>query len=157
MAAGTPCVGQTPVIWRSSEVESERGRTVEASAGFIGAARARTGARAWLGMARCARGWAPGRALAMPGCFEHVEVCFCPGSNGCIDRKRANLAMNPAQTSSWHLWLSLICEFQWRIRPRSGDMRTPNRGCLTVHPETKVMSNHVKWFWLGFKFFQWVP
>jgi hypothetical protein len=36
-AAGTLCAGQTPVILRSSEVESERGRTVEASAGFIGA------------------------------------------------------------------------------------------------------------------------
>jgi hypothetical protein len=36
-AAGTPCAGQTPVILRSGEVESERGRTVEALAGFIGA------------------------------------------------------------------------------------------------------------------------
>jgi hypothetical protein len=36
MAAGTPCTEQTPVIWRSGEVESERGRTVEALAGFIG-------------------------------------------------------------------------------------------------------------------------
>jgi hypothetical protein len=35
-AAGTPCTEQTPVIWRSGEVESERGRTVEALAGFIG-------------------------------------------------------------------------------------------------------------------------
>jgi hypothetical protein len=36
VAAGTPCAGQTPVILRSGEVESERGRTVEAFAGFIG-------------------------------------------------------------------------------------------------------------------------
>jgi hypothetical protein len=36
-AADTPCAGQTPVIWRSGEVESERGHTVEASASFIGA------------------------------------------------------------------------------------------------------------------------
>jgi hypothetical protein len=36
MAAGTPCTEQTPVIWHSGEVESERGRTVEALAGFIG-------------------------------------------------------------------------------------------------------------------------
>jgi hypothetical protein len=36
-AAGTPCAGQTPMISRSGEVESARGRTTEASAGFIGA------------------------------------------------------------------------------------------------------------------------
>jgi hypothetical protein len=37
VAAGTPCVEQSPVNLRSGEVESERGRTVEASVGFIGA------------------------------------------------------------------------------------------------------------------------
>jgi hypothetical protein len=36
-AAGTPCAEQTPVNWCSGEVESERGSTVEASVGFIGA------------------------------------------------------------------------------------------------------------------------
>jgi hypothetical protein len=60
------------VIWRSGEVESERGRTVEALAGFIGGG---TGL-AWLGAG--ARGRAPRRALAMPGHVEHVGVCFCP-------------------------------------------------------------------------------
>jgi hypothetical protein len=35
-AAGTPCAEQTPVNLRSDEVESERGRMVEASVGFIG-------------------------------------------------------------------------------------------------------------------------
>jgi hypothetical protein len=35
-AAGTPCVERSQVILRSGEVESERGRTVEASVGFIG-------------------------------------------------------------------------------------------------------------------------
>ena len=48
MAAGTPCTEQTPVIWRSGEVESERGRTVEALAGFIGAG---TGTGSGTGMA----------------------------------------------------------------------------------------------------------
>jgi hypothetical protein len=143
------------VIWRSGEVESERGRTVEALAGFIGASAGSGTGLAWRGAERAES--APGRALARSGRVEHVEVCFCLCSNVCRDRKCANLAMNPAQTSSWHQWLSLICEFQWKIRPRSGDMRTPNRGCHTVHPETKVMLNHVKWFWLGFSFFQWVP
>jgi hypothetical protein len=37
VATGMPCIEQTLVIWRSGEVESERGRTVEASAGLIGA------------------------------------------------------------------------------------------------------------------------
>jgi hypothetical protein len=40
------------VIWRSGEVESEQGRTVEASAGFIGAGAGRGTGLAWLGMAR---------------------------------------------------------------------------------------------------------
>jgi hypothetical protein len=35
-AAGTPCAGQTPAISCSGEVESERGRTTEVLAGFIG-------------------------------------------------------------------------------------------------------------------------
>jgi hypothetical protein len=36
-AAGTPCVERSPVDLRFGEVESERGRTVEASIDFIGA------------------------------------------------------------------------------------------------------------------------
>jgi hypothetical protein len=36
-AAGTLCAGQTPAISCSGEVESVRGRTTEALAGFIGA------------------------------------------------------------------------------------------------------------------------
>jgi hypothetical protein len=49
-AAGTPCTERSPVILRSDEVESERGRTVEASVGFIGAG-ASTGLT-WHGAAR---------------------------------------------------------------------------------------------------------
>ena len=36
-AAGTPCAERSLVNLRSGEVESERGHTVEASVGFIGA------------------------------------------------------------------------------------------------------------------------
>jgi hypothetical protein len=36
VAAGTPRAEQSPVILRSSEIESEQGRTIEASVGFIG-------------------------------------------------------------------------------------------------------------------------
>jgi hypothetical protein len=54
-AAGTSCAGQTPVISCSGEVESARGRTVEASAGFISA-----------GMGRAhERGLARGQALGV--------------------------------------------------------------------------------------------
>jgi hypothetical protein len=49
VAAGTPCVEQSPVNWRSGEVESERGRTVEASAGFIGAGVGGGTGLAWRG------------------------------------------------------------------------------------------------------------
>jgi hypothetical protein len=69
------------VIWRSGEVESERGRTVEASAGFIGASVG--GGTVWLGAAWCVQGRAPGRALEMPGHVEHVAISFCPCSNPC--------------------------------------------------------------------------
>jgi hypothetical protein len=85
-----------------------------------------------------------GRALARPGCVEHVEVFFYPSSTARRDRKRANLGKNPAQASSWHLWLSLVCEFQGKISPRSEDFRTPNLACLPVHFATKEMPKHVK-------------
>jgi hypothetical protein len=80
-AAGTPCVGQTPVILPSGEVESERGRTVETLAGFIGAGAGSGTGLAWRGMGRMGSG--AGRALARSGHVEHVEVCFCPCSNAC--------------------------------------------------------------------------
>jgi hypothetical protein len=48
-ATSTPCIEQMPVIWRSSEVESERGRMVEASAGFIGAGAGGGTGLAWHG------------------------------------------------------------------------------------------------------------
>jgi hypothetical protein len=143
------------VNWRSGEVESERGRMVEASVGFIGAGVGGGTGLAWRGAVRA--GSSAGACSGAPERVEHVGVCFCLSSNVCRDRKHANLAMSLAQISSWHLGLALMCEFQWEIRPSSEDMRTPNRGCHTVHPKTKGMSNHVKRFWLGFKFFQWVP
>jgi hypothetical protein len=80
-AAGTLCAGQTPAILRSGEVESQRGRTVEASAGFIGA-----GAGSGTSLAGHSAGHAgsgAGRALASTGRVEHVEVFFCPCSKAC--------------------------------------------------------------------------
>ena len=51
-AAGTLCARQTPVILCSGEVESERGHTVEALAGFIGAGVGAGSSVAWRGAAR---------------------------------------------------------------------------------------------------------
>jgi hypothetical protein len=65
-----------PVILRSIEVESERGRTVEALAGFIGAGVGNGTGSAWRDAGRVGSG--VGRALARSGRVEHVEVCFYP-------------------------------------------------------------------------------
>jgi hypothetical protein len=154
-AAGTPCAEQSPVILRSGEVESERGRTVEASVGFIGAGACVGMGLAWRDAVRA--GLSAGACSGALERVEHVGVCFCLSSNACRDRKRANLAKGLVQISSWHLGLAIMCEVQWEICLSSQDMRTPNRVCRTVHRETKWMSNHVKRSWLRFKFFQGVP
>jgi hypothetical protein len=147
--------GQTAASRAPVKFECARKSAVEAWEGFIGA-----GAGHGAGLAR-ARRWAcggtRGRALARAECVEHVEVCFFHCSNACRDHKRANLAMNLAQTSSWHLGLSLMCEFQWRIRPRSRDRWAPNLACLTAHIATKLMPRPVKRQRLGLHFFQGVP
>jgi hypothetical protein len=153
--AGTPCAEQSPVNLHSDEVESERGHTVEASVGFIGAGMGMGTGLAWCGVVRV--GLSVGACSGTPERVEHVGVCFCLCSNACRDHKRANIAKSLAQISSWHLGLAIMCEFQWEICPSSQDMQTPNRGCHTVHPKTKGMSNHVQMSWLRSKFFQGAP
>jgi hypothetical protein len=118
----------------SDEVESDRGRTVEASVGFIGAG-VGTGL-AWRGAARAGpSAWACSGALER---VEHVGVCFCLCSNACRDHKRAILAKGLVQISSWHLGLAIMCEFQWEICPSSQDMRAPNRVCRHCSPRDKM-------------------
>ena len=112
-AAGTPCAEQSPVNLRSGEVESERGRTVEASVGFIGAGMG-TGL-AWRGAVRA--GSSAGACSGAPERVEHVGVCFCLCSSACRDHKRANLTKGLVQISSWHLGLASLCKFQWEICP----------------------------------------
>jgi hypothetical protein len=80
-AAGTPCAGKTPVILRSGGVESERGRTVEALASFIGAGVGRGTRLARRGAVRA--GLSTGACSGAPEHVEHVGVCFCPCSNAC--------------------------------------------------------------------------
>jgi hypothetical protein len=52
VAAGTPCAERLSVNLRSDEVESERGRTVEAEVCFIGAGTSVGAGLAWRGAAR---------------------------------------------------------------------------------------------------------
>jgi hypothetical protein len=111
LAVGTPCAEQSLVNLRSGEVESERGRTVEASVGFIGAGAGVGTGSAWRGVVRA--GSSAGACSSAPERVEHVGVCFCLCSNVCRDRKRANLAMSLAQISSWHLGLAIMCDSQW--------------------------------------------
>jgi hypothetical protein len=67
------------VILRFGEAESERGRTVEALAGLIGAGGG-TGS-ACHGAVRA--GLSSGACSGAPERVEHVGVCFCPCSNAC--------------------------------------------------------------------------
>jgi hypothetical protein len=133
-AAGMPCVEQLPVNLRSGEVESKRGRTVEASVGFIGAG-VGTGL-AWHGAVRT--GPSAGACSGAPERVEHVGVCFCLCSSVCRDHKRANLARSLAQIYSWHLGLGIMCDFQWEICPSSQDRRAPNRVCRHCSPQDKM-------------------
>jgi hypothetical protein len=68
-AAGTPCAGQTPAISCSGDVESARGRTTEALAGFIGAG---VGRGHELGAAR--RGACGFRRWACSGAFRACQT-----------------------------------------------------------------------------------
>jgi hypothetical protein len=150
-AAGTPCAERSPVNLRSGEVESERGRTVEASVGFIGACVGVGTGLAWRDEVHM--GQAPGRALA-PERVKHMGVCFCLCSNACRDHKRANLTKGLVQISSWHLGLAIMCEFRWEICPKSQDMGAPSQRCrhCSTRDKTRVKRS---WFW--FKLFQCVP
>jgi hypothetical protein len=109
-AAGTPCTERSPVNLRSGEVESERGRTVEASVGFIGAGMSVVMSLAWRSAVRTVP--SAGACSSAPERVEHVGVCFCLCSNVCREHKHANLAKGLVQISSWHLGLAIICEFQ---------------------------------------------
>jgi hypothetical protein len=51
-AASTSCAERSPVILRSGKVESKRGRTIEASVGFIGTGTGVGTGLAWRGAAR---------------------------------------------------------------------------------------------------------
>jgi hypothetical protein len=69
------------VILRSVEVESERGRTIEALAGFIGEGASGGTSSACRGAVRA--GPSAGACSGAPERVEHVGVCFCPCSNAC--------------------------------------------------------------------------
>jgi hypothetical protein len=74
-AAGMLCVEQTPAILRLGGAESERGCTVKALVGFIGAG---------LGITRHGRaGLRGGACPGMPGQVKHVFVSFYSSSSAC--------------------------------------------------------------------------
>jgi hypothetical protein len=122
-AAGTTCVERSPVNLRSSEVESERVRTIEASVGFISTSAGVGTGLAWRGAMRA--GPSAGACPGVPERVEHVGVCFCLCSNACRDHKRVNLAKGLVQISSWHLGLAITCEFQWEICGRTSKLLGP--------------------------------
>jgi hypothetical protein len=126
------------VILRSDEVDSERGRTIEASVGFIGAGAGVGTGLAWHGAARA--GPSVGACSGAPERVEHVGVCFCLCSNACRDHKRANLAKGLVQISSWHLELAIMCEFRWEICPKSQDTGAPSQCCrhCSTRDKTRV-------------------
>jgi hypothetical protein len=78
-----PCAGQMPAIMRSGEVESERGRTVEALAGFIGAGAGTGGGTGSTCHGAVRAGLSAGACSGAPERVKHVGVCFCPCSNSC--------------------------------------------------------------------------
>jgi hypothetical protein len=80
-AAGTPCAERTPAILRLDGAESERGCTIMALVGFIGAG---MGLGAGSGVKRHGRaGLSAGACSSMLGQVEHVFVSFCPSSSAC--------------------------------------------------------------------------
>jgi hypothetical protein len=103
-----------------------------------------------LGVARGARG----RARACSGVQSASNTWRCSSAHV---QKLAEIAYVRILAKIRHLWLSLVCEFQGKISPRSEDMRTPNLACLPAHFMTKVMPRHVKRQGLGVNFFQGVP
>jgi hypothetical protein len=80
-AAGTPCAERSPVNFRLGGVESERGCTVKAGVGFIGAD---AGVGAVSGVVRrSARRAECQGVLWRLGRVEHVAISFYPSSSPC--------------------------------------------------------------------------
>jgi hypothetical protein len=124
---------------RSSKAESDRGRTVEASVGFIGTGAGVGTGLAWRGVVRM--GPSAGACSSAPERVEHVGVCFCLCSNACRDYKCVNLTKGLVQISYWHLGLAIMCDFRWEICPKSQDMGAPSQCCRHCSTRDKT---HVK-------------
>jgi hypothetical protein len=78
VAVGTLCAERSPVILRSGEVESERGRTDEASVGFIGVG---VGSGLGLGFRVLARG---ASVRAGPSAGACSSVARARRTRGCV-------------------------------------------------------------------------
>jgi hypothetical protein len=92
VAAGTPCAGQSPVILRSGEVESERGRRVEASVGFLGAGVGGGTGSAWRDAVRAGSSagacFGDARARRTRGCVILTQFLRLLSSQTCESRHK---------------------------------------------------------------------
>jgi hypothetical protein len=157
-AAGTPCAEQSPMILHSGEVESERGRTVEASVGFIGAG---AGASVGTGLA-----WR-GAARVGPSARACSGVAGARRTRGCVILPKFLRLLSTQTCESCHMACVRFLPYTYSYL-----VHVSSKGIYalaweiwrhqvsvvgTVQPETKQVSTRVKWSWLWFKRFQCVP
>jgi hypothetical protein len=138
VAAGTPCAERSPVNLRSGEVESERGRMVEASVGFIGAD-VGTGS----GVARCGARGAERRGVLWR-CQGASNTWLCYSAQVLAHAEHPNVRILPyglCKISSLHLELPSSCEFQGEIRSGLEDMVAPSLVCLHYSTRDKTCVN----------------
>jgi hypothetical protein len=90
--AGTPCAERSPVILRSGEVESERGRTVEASVGFIGVGMGMGTSLAWRGV-----------ALAGPSAGACSSAARARRTRGCVILPKLLHLLSTQTCESWYM------------------------------------------------------
>jgi hypothetical protein len=155
-AAGTPLSGQTPVNLCSGWVRDTRRCTVEAGVAFIAAG---MGRGRGVGTVRgYARGLSPEGVLWR--CLGASNTWPYSSAQVLAPAEVTTVRISPkvlCKISSWHLGLASLCKFQWKICPSLQDMWAPSIVCLHCSPTTKMMPNHVKRPWFGFKFCRGVP
>jgi hypothetical protein len=134
--AGTPCANRSPVTLRSSEVESERGRTIEASVGFICAGAGVGTSLAWRGTARRAE-----RRGVLWCCQGALNMWLCYSARVLAPAEHPNVRILPyglCKISSLHLELPSSCEFQGEIGSGLEDMVALSLVCLYCSSRDKT-------------------
>jgi hypothetical protein len=140
--AVTPCAERSPVILRSGEVESERGRTVEASVCFIGAG---TGVGVGAGLFLAWRGACGAERWGVPWrCQGASNTWQCYSAQVLAPAEHPNVRILPyglCKISSLHLVLPRSYEFQGEICPGLGDMEAPSHCCRHCSTRDKTGVN----------------